>query len=494
VRPRLESVFVFRHVLVQEAVYRSAPKRLRAELHERYADRLEVESPDLPELDEFVGYHLEQAYRLRAQLGESDRRTDQLAEDAGRRLGAAGLRALKRGDMNATVSLLDRAIVVLPMEDEGRHELMCELGIAQHAMGDAGSGDATFHRAIADAERAGLRRVELRARLEAAYARLLAEPEGSARALLTIAEGAVPTFEALRDDRSLARAWLLIGYVHGGIHGDHAAWEEAEERALGYYRATAFPPATCMQQIAAAIYWGPTAVRRGIDRCTSMLVGDAVGVFGRASIVPYLGGLNAQAGEIARAREFLDEADATFADFGAVATAVVVCGTVRADVELLAGDLDAAEATLREQCEHFERVHDRAHLAVRAAKLAEVLYRQGRLDECENWLVVAGSSAASDDQSAQLIIGAVKAKLLAIRGEIAEARSLAGATVRLADGTDGLNMLAFARLALAEVLGAAGLVEEARQAITEAIDLFKRKGNSVALAQARDLLALKVIV
>ena len=70
VRPRGDDAFGFRHVLVQEAVYRAAPKRLRAELHERYADRLDSESPDLPELDEFVGYHLEQAYRLRTELGE----------------------------------------------------------------------------------------------------------------------------------------------------------------------------------------------------------------------------------------------------------------------------------------------------------------------------------------------------------------------------------------------------------------------------------------
>ena len=61
VRPGGDGAFGFRHVLVQEAVYRAAPKRLRAELHERFADRLDETSPDLPELDEFVGYHLEQA-------------------------------------------------------------------------------------------------------------------------------------------------------------------------------------------------------------------------------------------------------------------------------------------------------------------------------------------------------------------------------------------------------------------------------------------------
>ena len=77
VRPRDEGAFGFRHVLVQEAVYRAAPKRLRADLHERYADRLDQTVQDVGELDEFVGYHLEQAFRLRTELGESDRRTDE---------------------------------------------------------------------------------------------------------------------------------------------------------------------------------------------------------------------------------------------------------------------------------------------------------------------------------------------------------------------------------------------------------------------------------
>jgi hypothetical protein len=95
------------------------PNALRAELHERYADRLDEASPDLAELDEFVGYHLEQACRLRTELGESDRRTTRLAYDGGTRLGDAGIRAIKRGDMPATISLLERAVRLLP-PDENR--------------------------------------------------------------------------------------------------------------------------------------------------------------------------------------------------------------------------------------------------------------------------------------------------------------------------------------------------------------------------------------
>jgi tetratricopeptide (TPR) repeat protein len=492
VRPAAQGEFRFRHVLVQEAVYRAAPKRLRAELHERFADRLDETSPELTELDEFIGYHLEQAYRLRIELGEADRRVEQLAGDAGRRLGDAGVRSLKRGDMSATVSLLDRAVRVMPVDDESRYELMSELAIAERASGNVDGGVRTLEEAIIAANKLGHRRVELRARIEQAYVRLLTDPEGAANDLLTLAEGAIPTFEAFGDERALARAWLLIGYVRGGIHGNHAAWEEAEERALSYYTATAFPPTTPLQQIAAAVYWGPTAVPDGIEKCSALLLDDSIGSFGRAAILPFLGGLHGQTGDFARARELLEEADQTFSDLGAFATAIVFCGTVRADVELLAGDLGAAEETLREQCEHFQRVNDHAHLAVRAAKLAEALYRQGRLDEVRSWTNLARSSAASDDSSAQLVIRPVEARLLAHDGKLSEARKLAEETVGLADGTDGLNAIAFARLALAEVLTAADLTEEARSAIAEAIDVFERKGNSVAATRTRDLLSLGV--
>ena len=486
VRPAAPGEFRFRHLLVQEAVYRSAPKRLRAELHERFIDRFERREGSA-DIDEFAGYHLERAYRLRTELGESDRHTQRLAEDAGRRLGDAGVRALKRGDMPATIALLGRAVDLLPESGEARYELMCELGIGQYSAGDTAASTATFLTAITEAEAAGQRRVALRARIEAAYARLLTEPQGAARELLDLAEGAIPTFEALDDDRSLARAWLLIGYVRGGIHGNHLAWEEAEERALGYYRRTAFPASTCLGQIAAATYWGPTPVTDGIARCKRLLADETIGQAGRAAVVPYLGGLHAQAGALSRGRELVAEAERIYEELGS-ATAVIHCGTVRADIELLAADLPAAERTLREQCEQLERIHDRAHLAVRAAKLAETMYRQGNLDEAERWTRVSRANAASDDQSAQLVLGPVEAKLLARKGAVSEAQEHAEEVVRLADGTDGLNLRASARLALGEVFRVAGLAAEMEYVIGEAVELFEQKGNSVAASQARELL------
>src|SRR5439155_9898636 len=117
--------------LIQEAVYRSTPKEERAQLHERFADWLErTAGGRVRELEELLGYHLEQAYRLRAELGPPDRRAKQLAADAGERLGAAGIRAWKRGDAPAAENLLGRAAELLPADDGRRLEFLCELGSA----------------------------------------------------------------------------------------------------------------------------------------------------------------------------------------------------------------------------------------------------------------------------------------------------------------------------------------------------------------------------
>ena len=404
--------------------------------------------------------------------------------------GCSGLRALKRGDMPATVGLLTRAVSLLPAGDAARLELMCELGVARHAMGDHDGASAAFVDAIAGAETDGNRRIELRARIEAAYGRLLAEPEGAARDLLAVAEAAIPTFETFEDDRSLARAWLLIGYVRGGIHGDHAAWEEAEERALGYYRRTEFPPATCMQQIAAAIYWGPTPVPRGIERLATLLEDETLGRFGHATVAPFLGGLYAQAGEFATARALIVEAEHTLNGFGAAATAFTYCGTVRADVELLAGDLHAAEATLREQCDHFERVHDRGALAVRAAKLAEALYRQRRWEESEHWVARLDRARQRRSERAARRRSRRGQAPRCTRGGLRRSRARRGTVPRRRHGRPESDRVHAPRARRGA--RAADLHGEARRATLEAIDLFERKGNSVAASEAGDLLDLEV--
>ena len=100
--------FRFRHLLLRDAAYEALPKAVRAELHERYATWLDQHEADLVELDEVLGYHLEQAYRYRAELGTPDDGT--LAAAAQRRLTAGGYpRAATPPGLRRAVSLFGRA-------------------------------------------------------------------------------------------------------------------------------------------------------------------------------------------------------------------------------------------------------------------------------------------------------------------------------------------------------------------------------------------------
>ncbi|HEY6594936.1 MAG TPA: adenylate/guanylate cyclase domain-containing protein, partial [Asanoa sp.] len=60
----------FAHGLIRDAAYRFLPKQTRSELHERLAIWLDrAAGRPLGEQEEVVGYHLEQAYHYRAELG-----------------------------------------------------------------------------------------------------------------------------------------------------------------------------------------------------------------------------------------------------------------------------------------------------------------------------------------------------------------------------------------------------------------------------------------
>jgi len=80
------------------------------------------------------------------------------------------------------------------------------------------------------------------------------------------------------------------------------------------------------------------------------------------------------------------------------------------------------------------------------------------------------------------------ARILAARGQLAEAEELSRAAVTLAARTDFLNQHGDALLELAGVLAEVGRTREARAAVDEALGLYERKGNLIASARARQQL------
>ena len=73
-RPQIagEDGFRFRHLLIRDAAYEALPKSARADLHQRLGAWLEEHGTELVELDEILGYHLEQALAYRVELGLPD--------------------------------------------------------------------------------------------------------------------------------------------------------------------------------------------------------------------------------------------------------------------------------------------------------------------------------------------------------------------------------------------------------------------------------------
>src|SRR5439155_9253364 len=129
-----EEGFRFAHLLIREAAYESVPKRTRADLHERLADRLERVGPE--PIDELVGYHLEQAYTFRRELSVEPGSTRELARRAADRLASAGRRAHGRGDAPAAAGFLGRAAALLEHGDAGRGRLLADLVEARRESGD----------------------------------------------------------------------------------------------------------------------------------------------------------------------------------------------------------------------------------------------------------------------------------------------------------------------------------------------------------------------
>ena len=229
-----EDGFRFGHILIRDAAYDSMPKRLRAELHERYAAW--AEQREGAELDEIIGHHLEQALSFRLELGPSGPEEAALADRATERLTRAGRRALGRGDIHAASSLLGaprrssartiRAASSWPRSSGSCSPKSGELVRAEELL------TGVIERADADAAEL----VRLAARIERVALRLRSDPRGGWEDDLEIVEAALPALEAQpyldrRAHRTLARGWFLVGLVRGLWAGHVGRGEDALRRA-----------------------------------------------------------------------------------------------------------------------------------------------------------------------------------------------------------------------------------------------------------------------
>ena len=108
------------------------------------------------------------------------------------------------------------------------------------------------------------------------------------------------------------------------------------------------------------------------------------------------------------------------------------------------------------------------------------------MEEAEDFSRIAEEIGADDDLSTQVLWRSAKAKVLAARGEHAEAATLARAAVELAEETDDTNMSADSLMDLATVLAAVGNSAERMDALRRARELYAQKGNVVSAGWPRN--------
>ena len=477
-----EDGFRFRHGLIREAAYEGIPKELRAALHERYARWFERTSGE----DVIVGYHLEQAFSLRRELGRVDEATEPLAAEAGELLGAAGERALRRADVPAAINLLGRATGLLPAGHPRRAALLLELGQALMKAGRFAEAEPTLARTLEDADVSGDRRTELRATIERQILRSFTEPSAIGDDFVEIATAVIPKLEELGDDIGLAKAWRLLSSVHL-LPSRFEARAAALERALEHARRVPGGDADTDAYIgllAQALHWGPTPAPEGIARCRAFLEEAEDNSPLRATVEATLGAMLASQGSFDEAQDLYRHSVELHERLGLRFRAAVTA-LLGAEIALLAGNAADAEQELRGAYETLERMGESGSRGVVSASLALVLAGQG--DDGEAWRCARLAEKISEpgDAFAAILQRAAATRLLARSGELAQAEEVGRAALELADATDCPMLHTSALLALAEAVEAA----EARGLRERALAVFEAKGNRVEADRMALLLA-----
>jgi class 3 adenylate cyclase len=475
-----EDGFRFRHLLIRDAAYDALPKATRATLHERFASWLAEHGAGLVELDEILGYHLEQALRYNSELGLPG--NHELATAARSRLGAAGGRAYLRSDYDAEVSLLERAVTLLA-PDELDLALEAELVEALYLTGNLVEAIARARSIAERASAAGDRVGELCGKIKEGTIRLFLEPEGATEHLATLAEQALPVFHAAGDDLALYIGYHALSQV-ANVRAQMDAKLEAAERAFVHAQRAGLPHLELAAR-ASARFFGTTPVsdllawldeqeeRGGLDNLVRQYRALALAMLGRFD----------------EARAILGQVRAELAERGGGMALALATGHESVDLELLAGDPAAAVAFGEEGCRLFDEQGERGFLSTAAGKLARALYVLDRLEEADAWAGRAAELGASDDMSTQMLWRQARAKVRARRGEHAEAGRLAREAVAMSEETDMLDAQGDVYADLADVLLLAGKPEESRAALEQALDRYQRKGNLVSTQRAQTRLA-----
>ena len=467
-----EDAFRFKHVLVRDVAYAGMTKESRIGAHELYADWLDqvAAAPD-----ELVGYHLEQASRYRQELMPGDEHGVALGRRAASLLAAAGRRAPARADWPGAAALLSRAVAVLAELDPERVRLLPDLARAVGLCGDFRRELALLDEAVERAEAAGDRRTRSYAVLYRDHARTRVDPAFSVAAAEAEAREALRVFEEIGDADGRARAWARLAHCQW-FSGHHVKARLAAERTL----AQALSVGDEALEAESRGLIGNTLLN-GPDPLDELFAyAEQLTEPGHRRLLTLLARAHAMRGDFTTARRLIGQDIAAFEEVGSAFAAVQSAGEGFAIIEMLAGDLAAAERYLTESFQALTEAGETGHRSSVAARLARALSAQGRHEEAERLTHVSEETASPDDYLSQILWRSTRGRALAGQGRVGEGERFAREAVAIAGGTDDVNLRADTLAVLAEVRP-----DEAAVLIEEALRLYEEKGNIVSAGRAR---------
>jgi tetratricopeptide (TPR) repeat protein len=479
-----EEGYRFRHVLIRDAAYQGLAKQTRSEFHERVADWLErVVGDRVLEYGEIIAYHLEQAYRYRAELAPPDAAASALAKRAGTLLADASRRAEGRGDLSASVDLLERAAALLP-HDAARRLLVGQVAPNLLFAGNGPRAERLLQEALEESKEAGDVRGAAWAELSLLFVRSSTQ-SSSAAEYSRSAEALRDRFAEIGDTEGHYQAELLaalglfvIGRAGEGGARAQAILDAASSSGSGSvaYRARGL-------RVVAALL-GPVPVDEAL-RLVETEGGDTTQLPGGASGATRMLCLQ---GRFAEARAALARATAQMAERGRPMLSSEA-HEVAGNVALLAGDLAEAVRSLQLAYDEKMAAGDRAGASTTETALAEAHFEAGNLDEAWRYATDARQTASRDDIASQGRSREIQARVLARRGQHAEAEELARQAVEIMGRTDYLALHADALAHLARVQHAAGKVADALSSARQAAELYERKGATVLVERTHALIA-----
>jgi tetratricopeptide (TPR) repeat protein len=453
---------------LRDVAYEQIPRAARAGKHVRAAGWIESLSRPQDHA-EMVAHHYLNAMDL-ARAASQD--TADLAPQARAVLQAAGDRAFTLGAVATSAGFYRAALALWPQDAQTqRAGLLRRLGTMQFEAGELERAEATLAKGAEAAASAGLAAMEARIRI--LLAEIRNQRGGPMAAALAACDTAIAVLDSEGDLEGLAEAWLLAGRLRF-FRGEWPADKEGLERAARYaqqssnHRAHAL--ATSWLGFTFAELPGPADA--AIARVEQLLQTATGEPWAQAHLLMSLSLLYAYAGRFADARAACARGRSILAD-SAARLQLAETALPAAEMELIVGDLAAAERYLKEGHDALRAMGERGYRSSFAGRLAEVLYMQGRRDEAYQMTEEAQTAAAHDDIDARAQWRAARAKLLAQRGEVPAARQIVDEAEALVSPTSWAVVKARMLMAKAEVNKLAGAPEQAAASLRAAAGIYR---------------------